>query len=228
MVVLEGLAEGETLVIEGIQKVRPGAEVSRLYRTPAEQPEIIEQEATPETEPEDQIPRPIRSRKLTPSRHPIRKARRKSCSAHSSSTRPKFAFVIAIVTIIAGLLAIAVLPIAEYPELTPPQVQVSAKYPGADAKVVAETVAAVIEGEVNGVEGMTYMSSKSSNDGSYTLTVTFSIETDRGHGTGQRAEPCATGVAEAPRGGQAPGRHYREELHQHADGDLGLFTRRNL
>ena len=93
-------------------------------------------------------------------------------------TRPKFAFVIAIVTIIAGLLAMSALPVAEYPELTPPQVQVSAKYPGADATVVAETVAAVIEGEVNGVEGMTYMSSKSSNDGSYTLTVTFSIETD--------------------------------------------------
>ncbi|ODR97437.1 transporter [Methyloceanibacter superfactus] len=93
-------------------------------------------------------------------------------------TRPKFAFVIAIVTIIAGLLAMSALPVAEYPELTPPQVQVSAKYPGADAKVVAETVAAVVEGEVNGVEGMTYMSSKSSNDGSYTLTVTFSIETD--------------------------------------------------
>jgi multidrug efflux pump len=92
--------------------------------------------------------------------------------------RPKFAFVIAIVTIIAGLLALGALPVAEYPELTPPQVQVSASYPGANAGVVAETVAAVIEGEVNGVEGMTYMSSKSSNDGSYTLTVTFSIETD--------------------------------------------------
>ena len=93
-------------------------------------------------------------------------------------TRPKFAFVIAIVMIIAGLLALGALPVAEYPELTPPQVQVSAKYPGADSTVVAETVATVIEGEVNGVEGMTYMSSKSSNDGSYTLTVTFSIETD--------------------------------------------------
>jgi len=92
--------------------------------------------------------------------------------------RPKFAFVIAIVTIIAGLLAMRALPIAEYPELTPPQVQVSANYPGANASVVAESVAAVIEAEVNGVEGMTYMSSKSANDGSYTLTVTFSIETD--------------------------------------------------
>ena len=92
--------------------------------------------------------------------------------------RPKFAFVIAIVTMLAGVLALGALPVAEYPQLTPPQVQVSAKYPGANALVVAETVAAVIEAEVNGVEGMTYMSSKSSNDGSYTLTVTFSIETD--------------------------------------------------
>ncbi len=92
--------------------------------------------------------------------------------------RPKFAFVIAIVTTFAGLLAIAALPVAEFPELTPPQVKVSAKYPGANAEVVEKTVAAVIEAEVNGVEGMTYMSSKSANDGSYSLTVTFQIGTD--------------------------------------------------
>ena len=92
--------------------------------------------------------------------------------------RPKFAFVIAIVTVLAGLLALLRLPVAEYPELTPPQVQVSANYPGANAGVVEETVAAVIEAEVNGVEDMIYMSSKSANDGSYTLTVTFEVGTD--------------------------------------------------
>jgi len=92
--------------------------------------------------------------------------------------RPKFAFVIAIITTLAGMLAIAALPVAEFPELTPPQVKVSAKYPGANAEVVEKTVAAVIEAEVNGVEGMTYMSSKSANDGSYALTVTFEIGTD--------------------------------------------------
>ena len=92
--------------------------------------------------------------------------------------RPKFAFVIAIVTLIAGLLALTRLPVAEYPELTPPQVQVSAKYPGANAEVVEQTVAAVVEAEVNGVEDMIYMSSKSSNDGSYNLTVTFEVGTD--------------------------------------------------
>ena len=92
--------------------------------------------------------------------------------------RPKFAFVIAIVTTLVGLLAMAVLPIAEFPEISPPQVQVKATYPGANAVVVAESVAAVIEAQVNGVEGMSYMSSQSANDGSYTLTVTFEIGTD--------------------------------------------------
>ncbi|MCP4380862.1 MAG: multidrug efflux RND transporter permease subunit [Hyphomicrobiales bacterium] len=92
--------------------------------------------------------------------------------------RPKFAFVIAIVMVLAGTLSMSLLPISEYPELTPPQIQVAATYPGASAEVVEETVAAVIEAEVNGVEGMTYMSSKSSNDGSYSLTVTFDVGTD--------------------------------------------------
>jgi multidrug efflux pump subunit AcrB len=92
--------------------------------------------------------------------------------------RPKFAFVIAIVTVMAGLLALTRLPVAEFPEITPPQVQVTAKYPGANAQTVEETVAAVIEAQVNGVENMIYMSSKSANDGSYNLTVTFNVGTD--------------------------------------------------
>jgi len=92
--------------------------------------------------------------------------------------RPKFAFVIAIVMVLAGMLSLSSLPIAEFPEITPPQIQVSATYPGANAEVVEETVASVIEAEVNGVENMTYMSSKSSNDGSYNLTVTFEVGSD--------------------------------------------------
>jgi HAE1 family hydrophobic/amphiphilic exporter-1 len=92
--------------------------------------------------------------------------------------RPKFAFVIAIVTILGGMLSLTQLGIAEFPEITPPQVQVSTSYPGANAQTVEETVAAVIEAEVNGVEDMIYMSSKSANDGSYNLTVTFEVGTD--------------------------------------------------
>jgi len=92
--------------------------------------------------------------------------------------RPIFASVISIVIVIAGLVSQSSLPIAKFPEITPPTVQVTCYYPGANAQVVADTVAAPIEQEVNGVEDMIYMSSVSSDDGSYTLTVTFEIGVD--------------------------------------------------
>src|SRR5437762_9264942 len=92
--------------------------------------------------------------------------------------RPVLAWVISVVIILLGAIAAALLPIAEYPEITPPNVQVTAKYPGANAQVVADTVAAPIEQQVVGVEGMLYMSSQSNNDGSYTLDVTFALGTD--------------------------------------------------
>ena len=92
--------------------------------------------------------------------------------------RPVLAWVISIVIILLGAIAAAFLPIAEYPEITPPNVRVTANYPGANAQVVADTVAAPIEQQVNGVEGMLYMSSNSNNDGSYSLDVTFALGTD--------------------------------------------------
>ncbi len=92
--------------------------------------------------------------------------------------RPIFATVISLVFIIAGAVSLSGLPVAKFPEMSPPTVQVTAFYPGANAKVVAETVAAPIEQEVNGVENMIYMSSNSVDDGSYTLNVTFEIGTD--------------------------------------------------
>ena len=92
--------------------------------------------------------------------------------------RPVLAWVISIVIVLIGAVAAAFLPIAEYPEVTPPTVQVTARYPGANAQVVADTVAAPIEQQVVGVEKMLYMSSRSNNDGSYALDVTFKLGTD--------------------------------------------------
>jgi len=92
--------------------------------------------------------------------------------------RPIFASVLAIVTVVAGAVAIPVLPIAMFPDITPPQVVVTATYPGASAEVVEQTVTTPIEQQVNGVENMIYMSSRSGSDGTMTLTVTFEVGTE--------------------------------------------------
>ncbi len=92
--------------------------------------------------------------------------------------RPIFATVVSIFITIAGALALISLPIAQYPPVAPPTVQVSVTYPGASAQVVADTIAAPIEQQVNGVENMLYMSSTSDNTGLYNLTITFALNTD--------------------------------------------------
>src|SRR5471030_887214 len=92
--------------------------------------------------------------------------------------RPVFAAVLSIVIVIVGLIALITLPVAQYPEIVPPTIQVTASYLGANAKVVADTVAAPIEQEVNGVENMLYMSSQCTNDGQMVLTITFKLGTN--------------------------------------------------
>src|SRR5687767_752330 len=98
--------------------------------------------------------------------------------SHFFIDRPIFASVLSIVVLIVGGVALVGLPIAQYPEVAPPTVQVTATYPGANAKTVADTVATPIEAEVNGVERMLYMSSKCTNDGVMKLDVTFELGTD--------------------------------------------------
>jgi multidrug efflux pump len=98
--------------------------------------------------------------------------------SHFFIDRPIFASVISFVITMVGAIFVWTLPIAQYPEIAPPTVQVSCFYPGASSNVVAETVAAPIEQQVTGVENMLYMSSQSTNDGGYNLTVTFEVGTD--------------------------------------------------
>ena len=92
--------------------------------------------------------------------------------------RPRFAIVISIIMVILGFLAIKVLPISQFPNITPPQISVKTQYLGANAEVLTDTVAVPIENQMNGVEDMIYMSSNSDDSGSYTLTVTFDIGTN--------------------------------------------------
>src|SRR5437764_10420589 len=98
--------------------------------------------------------------------------------SHFFIDRPIFATVLSIVIVIVGSVALKLLPIAQYPEVAPPTISVTASYPGANAKVVADTVATPIEQEVNGVENMIYMSSRCTNDGQLTLDVTFALGTN--------------------------------------------------
>src|SRR5437763_6646162 len=93
--------------------------------------------------------------------------------SHFFIERPIFASVMSILITLAGAIAAFNLPLAQYPQITPPSIMVMCNYPGADARVVADTVAAPIEQQINGVEDMMYLVSQSNNDGSYSLTVTF-------------------------------------------------------
>src|SRR5690348_2198753 len=99
--------------------------------------------------------------------------------SHFFIERPIFASVLSIVITLAGAVAAVNLPVAQYPPITPPSIMVQCSYPGANAQVVADAVAAPIEQQVNGVEDMLYMVSQSNNDGSYTLTVTFKPGTNQ-------------------------------------------------
>src|SRR5499427_686760 len=118
--------------------------------------------------------RPARS--ITP--RPEAKARSNMRLTHFFIDRPRFATVLSIFVTLLGLGALAILPVAQYPEIVPPTVKVTTSYPGASAETVSRTVATPLEQEINGVENMLYMGSQSTGDGNLTITVTFRIGTD--------------------------------------------------
>lgn len=119
--------------------------------------------------------------------------------------RPIFANVIAFVTILIGLVFLFRLPVAQYPEIVPPTIQITARYPGASAEVVAATIGIPIEQAVNGVEGSIYMSSTSSSDGSYSLTITFDIGTDLNASLALVQNLVNSALAQLPEGVQQQG-----------------------
>ncbi|HTR44114.1 MAG TPA: efflux RND transporter permease subunit, partial [Thermodesulfovibrionales bacterium] len=119
--------------------------------------------------------------------------------------RPIFANVIAIITMLVGIIFLNRLPVAQWPQIVPPTIQVTTRYPGASAEVVANTIATPIEQAVNGVEGAIYMSSTSGSDGSYALTITFDIGTDLNTSTALVQNLVNSSLAQLPGGAQLQG-----------------------
>jgi multidrug efflux pump len=125
--------------------------------------------------------------------------------SHFFIDRPIFASVLSIVIVLVGGVAVVTLPVEQYPDIVPPTIQVTANYPGADGKVVAETVASPIEQEVNGVEDMLYMSSSSSNDGQMNLDITFKLGTDLDQAQVLVQNRVATAIPQLPQEVQRTG-----------------------
>ncbi|WP_372620492.1 efflux RND transporter permease subunit [Falsiroseomonas sp.] len=125
--------------------------------------------------------------------------------------RPRLAIVLSILIALAGALAMLRIPVAQFPDIVPPQVSVTTVYPGASAAVVEQTVAQVIEGAVNGVEGMLYMSSNSANDGTYTLSVSFALGTNPDIATVNVNNRVQSALARLPQEAQRAGVTVRKQ-----------------
>ena len=142
--------------------------------------------------------------------------------------RPIFAGVLSFAVFLIGLLAMWRLPISEYPEVVPPTIVVTATYPGANPKTIAETVASPLEQEINGVENSLYMFSQATGDGVMTLTVTFAIGTDVDKAQVQVQNRVSQASAETARGSPPPRRHHHQAIAQPDDGGAFVFPERPI
>ena len=142
--------------------------------------------------------------------------------------RPIFAMVIAIMIVVLGLIGIQNTPIEQYPDITPPMVQVSADYQGADALTVEQSIATPIEESVNGVSDMLYMQSTNSNDGSMSLQVTFGVGSNPDMNTNIYTKPCSVGYPPASCGSHHTGGNDAEDHDQLHHGTVAFFRRRPL
>ncbi len=142
--------------------------------------------------------------------------------------RPRLAIVIALVTTIAGLVSLLVIPIAQYPDIVPPQVQVTTTYPGANSSVVETSVAQAIEAQVVGVDKMIYMKSVSGDDGSYTLLCSFELGTDPDINTVNVNNRVQIALPSLPDGGEAAGHYGEKEIVGAAWRGRGLFAEGHL
>ncbi len=158
--IVAGLKAGDRVIVDNLQKVRPGVAVTE-------------------------------ARRRQPRRRRQQMHRRASAMSFSAFfiNRPIFAGVISIIITLAGLIASQVLPIAQYPEIAPPTVVITANYPGASAETLARTVAAPIEEQLSGVENLIYYNSTASTNGTLTINCTFEVELERGQGGDRRQQP---------------------------------------
>lgn len=124
--------------------------------------------------------------------------------------RPILANVLALVTIIIGLVSYRQLPVEQYPPIVPPTIQISARYPGASASVITETIGVPLEQAMNGIEHSIYMSSTSSSDGSYTLTITFDVGTDLDKSLSLVQNQVNSALTQLPGGSQEQGINVRK------------------
>ncbi len=182
-IVRSGLNKDDTIIVKGLQRVRPGSPVApetipmaskETLAALAQQRQALEAGNLEQVAPEK--PAPKLASVATPRGSGIRL---KMNFSKFFISRPIFAAVLSLLILIAGAISLFQLPISEYPEVVPPTVVVRANFPGANPKVIGETVAAPLEQAITGVENMLYMSSQSTaDDGKLTLTITFALGTD--------------------------------------------------